>query len=164
MLFRSRKGLDLAVRALRGQQNAILAVVGRPPGITAPHLRYLGYRADMESVYPAVDCTLITSRYEPFGLVGVESVLCGTPVIAARNVGCAEVLSERAATRFDIDNTHSLTTAIDSALARWRDSSLRLSEPHAELGYAPSVQSHLDILLRWVDRLRNPQANAVQTA
>jgi len=32
------------------------------------------------------------SHYEPFGLVYVESALCGTPVIFGENAGAAEVL------------------------------------------------------------------------
>ena len=43
----------------------------------------LGYRTDMPDVYRAVDCTVMASRFEPFGLVGVESVLCGTPLVGA---------------------------------------------------------------------------------
>lgn len=148
----ARKGLDIAVAALAGS-GAILALAGRPPAISAPHLRYLGYRTDMEAVYQAADCTLIASRYEPFGLVGIESVLCGTPVIAARAVGCAEVLSPRAAWRFDVDEPFSLSAAVGEAMARWQDGTLHLASPQSEIAYDPSIESHLDILLEWVTRL-----------
>ena len=58
-------------------------VAGRPIDETGPNIHYLGYRSDIEDVYRAVDFTILASTYEPFGLVGVESVLCGTPVLVA---------------------------------------------------------------------------------
>ena len=151
----ARKGLDLAVQALgHGERPALLVLAGRPAGVHAPHLRELGYRDDMEDVYRAVDCTLMASRYEPFGLVGVESVLCGTPVIVAEGVGCAEVLQAPAAIPFQLDARGSLDAAVDQALRRWRAGTLRVTDPRAAIGYDPSPEAHLSLLLAWVQRLR----------
>lgn len=155
----ARKGLDLLVRAL-GHSTApvLLVVAGRPVEMQAPNLRYLGYRSDIEDVYRAVDCTVMASRYEPFGLVGVESVLCGTPLIGATGMGCMEVLRGDAATPFDVDApadaAASLDAAIGSALTRWRQGRLTVTDPLAALTYDPSVDTHLDVLLGWVARLR----------
>ena len=150
----ARKGLDLLVRALgHSELPVLLAVAGRPPGVEAPNLRYLGYRSDIEDVYRAVDCTVMASRFEPFGLVGVESVLCGTPVIGAEGMGVMEVLRGDAALPFGLDVPGSLEAAVALAIERWRDGRLALAEPHGLLGYDPSVGPHLDALLRWVDRL-----------
>lgn len=151
----ARKGLDLAVRAVAlGDKPACLVVAGRPPGIEAPQLRYLGYRSDIEDVYRAVDATLMCSRYEPFGLVGVESVCCGTPVVVEAGAGCAEVLQGAGALPFRLDETGSLDAAVATAISRWQGGTLRVRDPAAALGYDPSVQAHLDILLAWVQRLR----------
>jgi glycosyltransferase involved in cell wall biosynthesis len=155
----ARKGLDLLVRAL-GHSTApvLLVVAGRPVEMQAPNLRYLGYRSDIEDVYRAVDCTVMASRYEPFGLVGVESVLCGTPLIGATGMGCMEVLRGDAATPFDVDApadaAASLDAAIGSALTRWRQGRLTVTDPLAALTYDPSVDTHLDVLLGWAARLR----------
>lgn len=150
----ARKGLDLALRAL-GQTDrpALLVVAGRPVDADAPNLRYLGYRQDIEDLYRAVDCTLLASRFEPFGLVGIESVLCGTPVIVAGNVGCAEVIGAPAALPFRLDEPASLDAAIDVALARWREGTLRLDAPAAALAYDPSVDEHITRLLGWIERV-----------
>ena len=151
----ARKGLDLAVRAVAmGDKPAWLVVAGRPPGIEAPNLRYLGYRNDIEDVYRAVDATLMCSRYEPFGLVAVESVCCGTPVLVEAGAGCAEVLRGDGALPFRLDQPGSLETAVDTAITRWQGGQLRVQDPAAALGYDPSVQAHLDLLLGWVERLR----------
>lgn len=156
----ARKGLDLALQALgRSRLPVLLVVAGRPPGVEAPNLRYLGYRHDIEEVYRAVDCTLVASRYEPFGLVGVESVLCGTPVIAAGQVGCAEVLRPHAVQRFEIGQPGSLEAAIEQVLQRHRDDLLRLdTDPAGALAYDPGVQPHLTALIDWVDQLRQERS------
>ena len=150
----ARKGLDRAVRALgHSEAPVLLAVAGRPVDVQAPNLRHLGYRKDMEDVYRAVDCTLMASRFEPFGLVGVESVLCGTPVVGAEGMGVMEVLHGTAALPFALDEPGGLEAVVATALARWRGGRLALDEPRRWLGYDPSVDAHLDALLGWVERL-----------
>ena len=151
----ARKGLDLLVQVLGHSPLPVLLVVaGRPVEVQAPNLRYLGYRSDIEDVYRAVDGTVMASRYEPFGLVGVESVLCGTPLIGARGMGCMEVIGGAAALPFEVDQPASLQAAIDLALARWRTGQLGVGQPLDALGYDPSVDVHVDALLAWVQRLR----------
>ncbi len=155
----ARKGLDLALQAIGHSTEAVvLAVAGRPVDAAAPNLRYLGYRSDMEDVYRAVDCTVMASRYEPFGLVGVESVLCGTPVIGATGIGCLEVLKAPALLPFRIEAQagadDSLQAAVQLALQRWRHGGLRVETPLAALAYDPSPAAHLRLLQHWVARLR----------
>lgn len=156
----ARKGLDLLVEAL-GHSDApvLLVVAGRPTGLAAPNLRELGFRTDMEDVYRAVDCTALASRFEPFGLVGVESVLCGTPLIGEAAMGCMEVIREPAAIPFRIDQSGSLQGAIDAALARWHAGTLNVADPRAALAYDPSVDVHLDALLSHVAGLRAARAS-----
>jgi len=151
----ARKGLDLLVRALgHSTEPVLLVVAGRPVEVRAPNLRWLGYRSDIEDVYRAVDCTVMASRFEPFGLVGVESVLCGTPLVGARGMGCLEVIGGDALLPFDAGDAASLDAAIAQALGRWRAGRLALADPRAALRYDPSVDAHLDALLGWVARLR----------
>ncbi len=155
----ARKGLDLLVEALGHSALPVLLVVaGRPTGLSAPNLRELGFRTDMEDIYRAVDCTVMASRFEPFGLVGVESVLCGTPLIGEAAMGCMEVIQAPAAIPFRIDERGGLQGAIDTAMARWQEGTLRVTDPHAALGYDPSVDTHLDELLARVVELREARA------
>lgn len=165
----ARKGLDLLVRALgHADLPVLLVVAGRAVDMQAPNLRYLGYRSDMEDLYRAVDATVMASRFEPFGLVGVESVLCGTPLIGALGMGCMEVLQGDAVLPFDLTvgaaQAGGLDAAISSALARWRAGALRVADPRAALRYDPSVAAHVDALLGWVDRLRAARQGQAQTA
>jgi len=47
------------------------------------------------NLFSKADCTLCPSPYESFGLVPVESLMCGAPVIATESYGCLEHLSSR---------------------------------------------------------------------
>jgi glycosyltransferase involved in cell wall biosynthesis len=143
-----RKGLDLLVEFFRSTALPVsLVVAGRPIDAAGPNIHYLGYRNDIENVYRAVDFTIVASIYEPFGLVGVESVLCGTPVLLADGVGCAEVIRPPAKLPFDRHLDASLGVAVTEALARWRGGTARLESPEKCLGYDPSVSVHVDALL-----------------
>ena len=145
-----RKGLDLLLDFFQTTRlPVLLAVAGRPINARGPNLRYLGYRSDIEDVFRAVDFSVIASRYEPFGLVGVESVLCGTPVLVADNVGSAEVLQGAAGLPFSLAHPLSLGVAVGRAVALWQRGAHRLESPRDHLGYDPGVGVHLDALLRW---------------
>ena len=147
-----RKGLELLVEFFRATAlPALLVVAGRPIADAGPNVRYLGYRSDIENVYRAVDFTILASSYEPFGLVGVESVLCGTPVLIAEGVGCAEAIVEPARIAFDRAAPNGLAAAVDAAMTRWRRAEARLPEPLRCLRYDPAVSTHVTALLDLVD-------------
>lgn len=149
-----RKGLDLLVEYFAHTElPATLVIAGRPMQGTVPNVRHLGYRSDIQDVYRAVDFTVMASRYEPFGLVGVESVLCGTPVVLADNAGCAEIIREPAKITFVLDAPGSLGQAISAAVQRWRSSTHRLDAPLRCLAYDPRVSVHVDALLAIAESL-----------
>lgn len=91
-----RKGLPTLLEAFRKlpSERSVLYVAGRvlPPTGDA-RVRALGYVRDMAALYSAADCTVLPSRYEPFGLAIAESLQCGTPVITAADSGVAELMS-----------------------------------------------------------------------
>jgi len=124
-----------------------LLVAGRPVESHSPRIRYIGYRQDIENCYRAADFTILASRYEPFGLVGPESALCGTPAVLPRGTGCAEVLSREACVTFDLDTPASLEAAIASCVTRVREDRARLSSPLSHLSYAADVLTHARIML-----------------
>ncbi|RQP25721.1 glycosyltransferase family 4 protein [Piscinibacter terrae] len=149
-----RKGLDQLVEFFRATTLPVsLAVAGRPIDVQSPNIRYLGYRSDIEDAYRAADFTVIASRFEPFGLVGVESVLCGTPIVVADTVGCAEVVRSSAAMSFTRDDPSSFGRAIAQAVDRWRAGTHRIAAPLAALSYDPGVDAHLDALLRHAEAI-----------
>ncbi len=151
-----RKGLDLLADFFAKTDLPIcLVVAGRPINIDAPHIRYLGYRNDLHNVFRAVDFTVLASIFEPFGLVGVESVLCGTPIVAADNVGCMEVIRAPGQFAFSLSRPASLGEAIGRGVAAWRANVHRIDDPVATLGYDPSVDVHVKALLDLARKVRS---------
>ena len=144
----SRKGLDvLAPLFAKTALPATLVVAGRPLAHALPNVRYLGYRTDIENAYRAADFTVMASHYEPFGLVGVESILCGTPVLLAQSAGCAEVIIGEGRIAFDLASPTSLEQALETAVDQWQHGHHRLAKPQESLTYDPNVDSHLGALL-----------------
>lgn len=82
------KGLDLLLKSLSGLENerVLLVTAGRltsPISSTIPH-KHLGPIRDdklLSLVYSAADVFVMPSRAETAGLVILESMACGTPVI-----------------------------------------------------------------------------------
>jgi glycosyltransferase involved in cell wall biosynthesis len=92
-----RKGLPLIEEALAGSRlPVVVAVAGRPLDRASERVRHIGYVPDIENCYRAADFTILASSYEPFGLVGVESVMCGTPVIIPASIGCCDAIAAHA--------------------------------------------------------------------
>lgn len=59
------------------------------------YIHFLGYRADLERVVPAVDVVVSCSHREGMPLNIIEAMLCGKPVIAAANRGSRELIQNR---------------------------------------------------------------------
>ena len=59
-------------------------------------VHFLGARPQQElpMIYSAADVTVVPSYSESFGLVAVESLACGTPVVATRSAGLATVIQD----------------------------------------------------------------------
>ena len=60
------------------------------------HISFVGavQHEDLPAYYNAADVCVVPSYYESFGLVAVESMACGTPVVASRVGGLATTVSD----------------------------------------------------------------------
>jgi glycosyltransferase involved in cell wall biosynthesis len=123
-----------------------LVVVGRPVPKTSDTIRYAGYSKEIEKLFAAADFTVVASAYEPFGLVGVESVMCGTPLVIADNVGSAETVTGAAKIEFSRQSAGSFERAIGQAVERARSGAARIAAPRESLVYDPSVDAHVAAL------------------
>lgn len=139
-----RKGLDLILSALaKFSDKALLLIAGRKQRIKEPNVIELGFVQQMAQLYAACDYTILASIYEPFGLVGIESVLCGTPLLLSNQCGCNEVLSDEVKINFAARNEEELVAAIAKAVAN----PFRVSEPEKNIHYDLSFDNHLSKIM-----------------
>lgn len=108
----SRKGIDTVLRAVALlDERATLQVLGRGDSAHLAELVALAHelgiedrvsfgqasREDLASSYRQADVVLFASIWEePFGLVPLEAMACGTPVVATATGGAAEYLVDGA--------------------------------------------------------------------
>jgi glycosyltransferase involved in cell wall biosynthesis len=96
-----RKGLDVAMAAVAQARADLpglrLRVVGVPAGKPAEGVDWLGVIPPdrMAEVYRAADLFIFPTRYESFGLVVIEAMAAGLPVIVADNIGAGIVTDGR---------------------------------------------------------------------
>ena len=114
-------GFDIAARSVAALSDTLLYVVGVARGkhgeiarrfvdlgIPANRLTVTGYvesREDLKRLFCEVDLVLMPSRTEGFGLMGLEALSAGLPVIVSKNLGFGEALgSVRFGSYFVIDS------------------------------------------------------------
>ena len=76
-----------------GPLRPVLEAQSRRLGI-AHTVTFTGYHADVEVAYAAMDVFVLPSLYEGFGLVLVEAMACGVPVVASEAVGIVDLIRD----------------------------------------------------------------------
>ena len=67
---------------------------GHAASASPPRCDFLGYRADVEVIYAALDVMVMPSRHEGFGLAFVEAMAMGVPVVGTRVVGSVDAVQD----------------------------------------------------------------------
>ncbi|MFC0323565.1 glycosyltransferase family 4 protein [Gallibacterium melopsittaci] len=119
------------------------------------NIRELGFSNTMSELYSCVDFTIMASIYEPFGLVAVESILCGTPVVMSDNMACTEVFNHQSGITFDRSRQDSLDIAIKQAVNRVKVGQGRIDNPLNALEYDPSLSKHIEDIITVVDQIKS---------
>jgi glycogen(starch) synthase len=88
------------------------------------HVRFTGYLEDhaLRLHYAAADVAVAPSIYEPFGLVAVEAMACGTPVVVGDTGGLREIVEDGSGLAFTPQDEDALADRLvevlrDDALA-----------------------------------------------
>ena len=84
------------------------------------NLHFLGYLdiAQLRGLYSAADVSIVPSRREPFGLVAIEALACGCPVIATNQGGLPDIINDEVGALVDVDDAFGLSAAIQQELFR----------------------------------------------
>lgn len=106
-----QKGVDVLLRAFAavlrkcpgvrlviagdGYQRLYLERLSRHLGLP-PNVEFVGWQTGpaLTRLYQSAGMVVVPSTYEPFGLVALEAMACGRPVVASRTGGLAEVVTD----------------------------------------------------------------------
>ncbi|MCK6577479.1 MAG: glycosyltransferase family 4 protein [Anaerolineae bacterium] len=86
-------------------------------------LVYLGFRADAERVIAAADVVVCSSHFESYGMVNIEAMACGVPVVSTRRGGPSETVVD-GETGYLVDSGDDAALA-DRVIRLLRDPALR---------------------------------------
>ena len=138
-----RKGIDDLLRAFAAARlsAAELRVAGSGPDAErlASLSRTLGVREsvtwlgalsrdDVRAEMQACDCFVLPSHKESFGVVYVEAMACGRPVIAARSGGPEDFVTPETGLLVDVGDEDGLTEALRTVASgpeRWQPEAIR---------------------------------------
>lgn len=154
-----RKNLDTVLHALVQVPELHLAVAGITEG--SPYLQlaaslglgervhFLGLRDDVSELMQAVDLLVFPSRYEPFGMVVIEAMASGLPVITASTTGAADLVRPDSGIVLpDSDDTQALAQAL-STLASDREGRNRMGKAARAIAeqhsWASMARSYVDL-------------------
>lgn len=157
-----RKGVDrlLAVWEREPPAGAALVVAGndqhlaayrRRGGATGGRVVFTGPRADVERLYAAADLFTLPSMFDAFGMVVLEALAAGLPVVASRGIGAAEVLTGPLADLVLDDPTD--VDALARLLVRGLDPARRpaLAAAARSVAEEASVERSVDAVERWCE-------------
>jgi glycosyltransferase involved in cell wall biosynthesis len=96
----------------QGELRDVLEKQARQLGLKGVH--FLGHRPQTEvaKIYNLADVSAVPSRVEPFGLVAVEALACGTPVVATNEGGLPDFIHDAVGVLVDVDDAQGLAGAI----------------------------------------------------
>lgn len=155
----ARKNLDTVLQGLVRSPDVHLAVAGDSAGSPYPALarrlgvadrvHFLGFRRDVAALMRASDVFVLPSRYDPFAIVVGEALASGLPVITARTVGAADLVTPACGVVLDDpDDPEALARALQRVLgdagrlARMRTAARTAAEP---LGFGRMAAAYVDL-------------------
>jgi glycosyltransferase involved in cell wall biosynthesis len=150
------KRIDLAIAACNDLQRP-LVIAGEGPDrkrlerMAGPTVRFVGYRNERElkELYLSARATLFPGD-EDFGLVPLESLACGTPVIAYRAGGALETLADDTTEFFTEPTGASLAVAIRRFESRTFDPNtlIAAARPFSRSNFEQEIRRVIDETVR----------------
>ncbi len=128
--------IDMTDQLRKTQPDALLVVTGEGPALASlraqcarrgleQHVRFLGYldrHDELHNCYRAADLFVFASHTETQGLVLLEAMALGTPVVAIAEMGTKDILGPQRGCRIAPDDAAGFARVVDDVL---RDSDLR---------------------------------------
>ena len=117
----------ITVLAGDGEERANLEAQAADLGLTRVHFIGNVAQDELARLYNIADIDLVPSRREPFGLVAVEAMACGTPVVATNQGGLPDFVNESVGALVNPEDPADLARGIEDTLGRalanpaWRE-------------------------------------------
>lgn len=146
-----RKGLRPILEAMsffKSESRLVLAGKRGPSGPAA--CDYLGYVENLADAYFAADYTILGSYYEPFGLVGPESLLSGTRLVFEERVGCLAAVNREYVSTFSVWDQQSIRNCLGQVIELARIGGHRNVDANLALRYDPSPLTHARKILSFL--------------
>ena len=127
------KGIDVLIDAARlyetdnpGRITTIIAGAGelsaalrqQAKNLNLSNVHFLGHMdiGLLRNLFSTADVSIVPSRREPFGLVAIEALACGTPVIATNQGGLPDIINDDVGALVEVDDAFGLAKAIEEEL------------------------------------------------
>ena len=126
------KGVDLLIKAAKKYEqefaDIMTLIIGhgellddlkeQAEKLNLKNLYFLGNlpQKELPFFYSSADLSVVPSRIEPFGLVAVEALACGTPVIASKAGGLPDFINQDVGRLFKMNDSNDLAAKIITAL------------------------------------------------
>jgi glycosyltransferase involved in cell wall biosynthesis len=126
--FAHFKGIDILLRAMKLVETDVptaqtmlvghgelwdqMKILSSDLGLTGT--AFIGHQPQdqVSRIYNIADVSVVPSRVEPFGLVAVEALACGTPVVATNEGGLPDFINEQVGRLVPVDDPVALAHAI----------------------------------------------------
>jgi len=143
------KGVDILIEAIRLYENKypdeITTIIAGDGELAASlkkqakdgnlhDLHFMGHlnSTQLRELYSTAEVSIVPSRREPFGLVAIEALACGCPVIATNQGGLTDIINDEVGTLVDVEDAAGLSAAIHKEI-HYPD---RMDRGKAAAGYA----------------------------
>lgn len=128
--FAHFKGIDVLLRGAKDFMREDTALVLAGDGELFDEMTALAKDLGLENVffvhnqpheklrklYSAADLSLLTSRKEPFGLVIIEAMACGAPVVGSDDGGAVDIITPDVGLLFESENPEDLAAKVNMVL------------------------------------------------
>ncbi len=124
------KGVDVLLNAtsLYEKDNILTIIAGdgelrdslqkQVKKLNLKNVKFIGNQpqSKLKEIYNIADCSCVPSRREPFGLVAIEAMACGAPVIATNEGGLPDFVTPDVGMLVNVEDAESLAKSVTKIL------------------------------------------------
>ena len=113
-----------------GNESERLRLLARESGLQQ-YVEFVGWVDSVAEFLNRADVFVLPSRGEPFGIVLLEAMAAGSPIVSTRTDGAGEIFNEESAYLVDVDDAPALAKAMATASTERTESGRRARNAQA---------------------------------